>query len=189
MKALTTKVITAEEYLSLEEKSESRNEFINGTIIEMPGGSKIHNNLCLNYTFILRGALKGRDCEIFSEGVKVELLPEKNYFYPDVVVSCDERDKFDSHFLRYPSLVIEVLSDSNYLYDRVDKFLLYRKLETLEQYILVTQQSCHIESYCRSEGWKKVVFTDLEAWVEIKHLGISIKLEDIYEGVFSKEIY
>ena len=105
--------ITPAEYLEGERVAEIRHEYVNGKVYAMSGASRAHNKICFDVTLALKSHLKGGPCETFMEAVKVELADHltQAYYYPDVVVSCDPEDN-DSHIVRQPKLIVEVLSPS-----------------------------------------------------------------------------
>ena len=104
---------TYEEYLELEEHSELRQEYYYGEIFALAGTSIVHNDIALNSTFALRTVLreKGKTCKVNSESVKVEIKSQNHYTYPDVVVSCSEKED-ENKSIKYPILIVEVLSNS-----------------------------------------------------------------------------
>jgi Uma2 family endonuclease len=130
--------ISVEDYLAGEERSQLRHEYIGGAVYAMAGASDEHIALCLNLAFALRTHLTGTPCRVqMSEGkLRLCLAGEDVFYYPDVMVVCDPRDK-DRFFKRYPKVLIEVLSASTEAIDRREKLLSYRQIETLQEYVLV----------------------------------------------------
>ncbi|MBR8831823.1 MAG: hypothetical protein N5P05_002314 [Chroococcopsis gigantea SAG 12.99] len=129
--------LTPEDYLAWEERQIDKYEFIDGQILAMTGGTLSHNDIAFNIASLLRVALRPQGGKVQIADAKVQVGEKGPYFYPDVVVSCDERDKKAVRFLNYPCLIVEVLSPGTEAYDRGDKFKFYRQIRTLREYVLV----------------------------------------------------
>lgn len=183
--------LTPEEYIALEREALPdpeiiRSEYLNGEIIAMSGASRAHNLITGNIFGELRTLLKGSGCETYTNNMRVSTPLTTSYFYPDVVVVCEEPrfedDVFDT--LLNPIILVEVLSPSTEAYDRGEKFAHYRQLTSLQEYILVAQDQVRVEHYRRQE--KQWIFTDFQNLEEILPL-ISIQCElplrEIYELV------
>jgi Uma2 family endonuclease len=130
-------LMTYEEYLDWEPHQECRHEFWNGEVVSMVGVTRNHNRVSGNFFKLLDDALADRPCEVYIADVKVQIQPRQKYFYPDVVVTCDESDRADPQMVSSPCLVIEVLSPSTEAFDRGFKFSQYRKFASLQEYVLV----------------------------------------------------
>ncbi len=142
---------TPAEYLAFERQSESKNEYFNGAIFAMTDVSRNHNLISLNLAAELRQALKGRRCEVYASDMRVKLRHTSMYTYPDVTVVCDE-PRFDDDnvdTLLNPTVIFEMLSPSTEAYDRGDKFAHYRRLASLQTYVLVSQDKIRVESFAR----------------------------------------
>jgi len=144
-------LMTYEEYLAWESTQEMRHEFCDGEVIAMAGGSRNHNRVSLNFSKILDNALADRSCEVYIADVKVQVLPRRKYFYPDVVVTCDERDRHDAQVVSFPCLIIEVISPSTEGFDRGFKFSQYRSFDTLQEYVLVQVEQSIVEVFQRND--------------------------------------
>jgi Uma2 family endonuclease len=125
------------------------------------------------------------DCEVHSSDMRVQPSPIA-YFYPDVVVVCEEPrfedDVFDT--LLNPILLVEVLSPSTEAFDRGEKFAHYRHLASLQEYVLVAQDQMLVEHYRRQE--KQWILTDFRTRAEMLSLPsiqCELPLQDIYERV------
>ncbi len=140
-------LMSAEEYLIWEPTQEQRYEYWDGEVVAMIGGTRNHNRVSLNFSKLLDNALADRSCEVYIVDVKVQVEPGQKYFYPDVVVTCDERDT-DPQLVQFPCLIIEVLSPSTEAADRGKKFAKYRQSPTsnLTRICLSTSSS----TQCRS---------------------------------------
>lgn len=182
--------ISVEEYFALEEKeAEIRHEYYDGEVITMTGTSKPHNIIVLNLALALRQRLKGGSCRVFMENVRLEVEGGRLYTYPDVMVTCDERDRADDYNVRYPVLVVEVLSDSTEALDRGKKASQYRKLPTLQEYVLVSQSECGVELFSRSQApsWTLTELSAPESVLNLSCLNLQIPLSEIYEGIQFQE--
>lgn len=177
---------TAEEYLRLERAADHKSEFLDGRIYAIAGGSREHDYVAGSLYAELRALLRGRSCDVFSGNMRVKVSPAGLYTYPDVSALCGEAQFDDGHVdtLLNPSVIIEVLSESTERYDRGKKFGLYRKLQTLREYILVAQDVPHIEQYVRQgELWTFGEINGLESALAIPTLDCTIPLASIYERV------
>ena len=137
-------------YLAWEETQPGRNEYIAGEVFAMVGVRQSHNVATLNLAMVLRRDLKGSPCRVFVESVKTRIEAADCFFYPDVVVTCDSRDRLTPEFISHPLLVVEVLSDSTAAFDRGAKFAAYRKLESLREYVLVDVAAQRMEVFRRN---------------------------------------
>src|SRR5262245_17629273 len=145
--------ITPEEYLAIERKTLTKSEYLNGEIFAMSGASREHNLISLNVGGELRAQLRQRPCEVYVSDMRVKVSPTGLYTYPDVVVVCEEPQFEDAEVdtLLTPTLIVEVLSPSTEDYDRGTEFEHYRTLASLQEYLLVSQDKCHIVHYVRQE--------------------------------------
>lgn len=182
-------LFTAEEYLQLEQSSEIRHEYLAGQVFAMSGGSKQHNLIAGNIYSRLRSHLRGGSCSVFMADMKVRIqLANQNksiFYYPDVIVSCDPDDQ-DRFSLNYPCLIIEVLSPSTELTDRREKLVNYRNLETLQEYVLVSQDEIKVEVYRQdAEGNWSLTILGKNDELQLNSVGLNITMSDIYEDVFA----
>ncbi len=146
------KKFTPAEYLALEEAAESKSEYWNGEIVAMSGVRIDHQQIVSNLTVLLANDLKGH-CRVFPSEMKVWVKKRNKFFYPDLTIICDKpnfyknrRDTIDN-----PRLIIEVLSKSTASFDRAEKFLSYQTLESLDEYVLVSQDKALVEQYIKRE--------------------------------------
>lgn len=192
--------LTPEEYITFERKAipdaeTVRSEYIDGEIINMPGASRVHNLITNNISGELRNLLKDSRCETYANDMRVSSPITSSYFYPDVVVVCEEPRFEDDVFdiLLNPTILIEVLSPSTEAYDRGEKFAHYRHLTSLQEYVLVSQDKVLVEHYRRQEKKESVpvpgkdwIFTDFRELAEILPLPsiqCELPLQEIYERV------
>ena len=163
-------------YLAWEETQAERNEYIAGEVFAMVGVRQSHNVATLNLATILRRELKGSPCRVFVESVKTRVEAADCFFYPDVAVTCDARDRQTPDYISHPILVIEVLSDSTAAFDRGAKFAAYRKLESLQEYVLVDVAAQRVEVFRRNPENHWVLY-DYEAGDTLELAALALKVE------------
>lgn len=177
---------TADEYLRLERAADHRSEFVNGRIYAMSGASRRHNLLVVNLSREISAQLRGRSCESYVSDMRVKVGQTGLYTYPDLAALCDEPVFDDDHVdtLVNPAVIIEVLSESTEKYDRGEKFAHYPRLDSLREYILVSQNLPRVEKYVRhGEHWLLTEVDGLDASLDIESLGCTVSLADIYDRV------
>lgn len=176
--------MTASEYLEWEPRQELRYEYCNGQVFATTSGTKGHNRAALNLYGALVDRVDAEDCEINVSDVKVELGDGFSYRYPDLIVSCDERDKQEAAFYRFPKLLVEVLSPSTKAVDRDEKFQECIQIPTLEEYVLISSQRMQVECYRRREGrmWLYFPYKAGEK-VSIASMGVEFPIEQLYRNV------
>ena len=182
---IQTKKYTFEEYLELEKTSVLKHEFYYGEIFSMAGTTKIHNEIAINTTFVLKNNLKKKkkNCKVYLEAVKVQITEKNHYTYPDVVVSCDENED-DPLSIKYPIVIVEVLSDSTRQYDKDQKFQFYKQIPTLKHYILIEQNICFVNCYTKNNDlWNHHSYSKMEDVIKLSHLEVDIPVKEIYEDI------
>ncbi len=181
------RLYTPTEYLTLEEQSEQRNEYHNGVIVPMTGGSLIHNQIIINLCTFLRTALKPKKANIFASDLRVWIPETRRYTYPDVLVIQDQPQFHENRTdtILNPALIIEVLSPSTSDSDRGDKFKSYRSIPSFQEYWLVEQCQLQVEQYCKTDNdnWLYRVYESPEAVIQSPTLQIATVAQDIYEDV------
>lgn len=120
--------ISPEEYLEGEKISDLKHEYIEGQVYSMAGASDAHVTIVGNLLSLLRLKIREKSCRIYFSDMKVFVENANCYFYPDIFVTCDDRDRENDYLKKYPNLIIEVLSESTGAFDRGKKFSCYRKL-------------------------------------------------------------
>jgi Uma2 family endonuclease len=176
--------ISPEEYLEGEKISLVKHEYIQGQVYAMAGASDAHNLVTGSFYSLLRNHLRGKGCLPYTGDMKAQIDARNIYYYPDILVTCDPRDRSFEYFKRYPCLIIEVLSDSIEAFDRGDKFSDYRHLETLQEYVLVKQDRHSIDCFRRNEQgrWELHAFVEGDE-VELKSIDFSCVIASLYEDV------
>jgi Uma2 family endonuclease len=174
---------TPEEYLALERHAEFRSEYIDGYIIAMsPGAKRPHNLIGTALLHQLEGHLLDGPCEVYTSTQRVKVIASTDYLYPDVVVSCDPRfEAGGNDNLLTPVLIIEVLSEPTERHDREKKFSLYKRIETLREYVMISQKDVLVEQYVRhGDLWPRSEITDLEGSLVLASVGLEIPLRRLY---------
>ena len=178
---------SVEEYLEIERAAEFKSEYIDGYIVAMSGASEPHNLIVTNVVSELRGQLKARDCRVYFSDMRIDVREQGLFAYPDVVVVCGDPELSDSKLdnLRNPVVIIEVLSKSTESYDRGVKFMKYRRIESLQEYLLVSQDTPLVERYVRqpNDHWLMSEALGLEAVVHMSSIDCDLKLVEAYDKV------
>ena len=175
---------TPEEYFSWEEKQLERHELIDGLVYAMTGGTKNHSAIAINFLLLIRSHLRGGRCTVFNSDVKVNILNTPNYTYPDLSVTCDDRDREHPLYITYPCLIVEVLSDSTEAYDRGKKFEKYRRNPNLVDYVLVSSDEIAIDIYHKNAAGEWVIISYREGdIVELESINLSLSIEQLYEEI------
>lgn len=176
---------SVEQYLEIERRSETKSEYLNGVIFAMTGASRLHNLITGNVFASFHAQLRGRDCEPYTNDMRVRIPDMDLFTYPDVVVVCGrpEFDDAEMDTLLNPTLIVEVLSKSTEDYDRGTKFAYYRTLPSLSEYVLIAQDKVHVEHFVRqgSDGWLLTETDRIEDTIELPSIGCRLTLADIYD--------
>ena len=187
MPAQTKIAYTPEEYLAIEISSETRNEYINGEIIPMIGGTPEHNEIASILNAILRTNLKGKPYSIFIADQRLWIPEKKLYTYPDVMIvqrpiqlQIGRKDTVTN-----PIFIAEVLSQSTKNYDKDEKFSAYRTIPSFQEYLLIDQYSQHIEHYSKS-GFNQWIFSEYnnsEDYINLTSISCEISLLEVYDDI------
>ena len=173
------------EYLQAEDYSQIRHEYLNGQVFGMTGGSRQHNLITGNIHNRLKNHLRGSGCQVFASDMKVRIETDNVFYYPDVVVTCNSQDT-EKFFLTKPCLIVEVLSPSTENIDRREKLLTYKKIETLQEYVLVSQDNIEVE-LCRKDkddNWVKYILSKNDS-VTLDSVKLELTMAEIYEDVLN----
>jgi Uma2 family endonuclease len=180
------KYISPEEYLRMERASQEKHEYFKGEVFAMTGASENHNIVVGSSYSALYMQLRKRPCQIYPSDMRVRIPTTGLYTYPDISVVCGtpefEDDGLDT--LLNPTVIIEVLSPSTEQYDRGKKFQHYRTIVSLQEYILIAQDSIRIEHFARQgEQW---ILTDakmIDSVITLPSIECTLALSDVYEKV------
>ena len=185
----TQKHFTPEEYLALERQAPYKSEYYAGEIFALAGASRWHNLIVTNVLREVSLQLKGRPCAAYPSDLRVKVDPAGLYTYPDVTVVCGEARFEDAQqdTLLNPTLIVEVLSDSTEAYDRGGKFAHYRKLESVQEYVLIAQTTPHIEHYVRQPDhrWLLAEADKLTDTLHLPSIDCHLALSEVYDKVDS----
>lgn len=181
------KKITEAQYLKMERAAATKNEFSDGEIYAMTGASERHNLIAGSTFASLYNQLRGGPCRVYPSDMRVKVEATGLYTYPDISVVCGRVEVADEHrdTLLNPVLIVEILSRTTAGYDRGDKFEQFRKLPSLTEYLLISQNKCLVEHYLRQPDgkWLLSEYDDLHEVVELPSVGCRLALADVYEQV------
>ena len=184
MSSVTPKphLISPEEYLVFDAQSPEKNEYVDGEIHAMTGTTVRHNRISLDLALLLKNHLKGRPCETFIADIKVHAVRANAFYYPDIVVRCNPDPLLDeARVIDDPTLIIEVLSPSTEAIDRREKLAAYRRIPSVQEYVMVAQDERSVEIYRRQGdiNWTYQAFTDDET-VTLSSVGLTLAMASIY---------
>ena len=177
-----------EEYLALERVVDERHEYLDGIVYLMAGESPAHSTICFNLAGLIHQQLRGKPCRGFSPNMKVATNETGLFSYPDLAIVCGKPDLYDDKgdVLTNPIVIVEVLSPSTENYDRGEKFLRYTNyIETLEDYVLISQDKPLIEHYSKQEnaGWDKTEIEGMDGVLKLDSVECEIALVELYDLV------
>jgi Uma2 family endonuclease len=176
--------LTPEEYFDWEEKQLEKHEYIDGQVYAMSGRTKNHSLISVRLIVLLSNHLESSGCEVGNSDLRVNIAGTSNYTYPDVSVTCDDRDKNTTQYITYPCLIIEVLSSSTESYDRGGKFRMYRTNPVLQDYLLVSSTSIEMDLYHKKETGEWLIINYKEGdLIELKSIDFSFPIEQIYRNL------
>ncbi len=181
---------TYEEYLDLEDADEEvRYEYHHGEVFAMSGTTKVHNRIVRNLANLLDDHFLPRGCEVWHEQIKVEAKAKERYYYPDLVVSCSERDRDSTLMVQDPVLIIEVLSEGSQRIDIYAKQTYYTRIPSLQVYIVVSQKEYVLHVYERyANGWSYQVVVGKDQQVHLEYFNLTVPVAGIYKHVRLDEI-
>jgi len=173
--------ISENEYLTGEQDSSVRHEYVNGQVYAMAGASDKHNLVSVNAGSLFNTQLS-EHCEVFIADMKVRIQTKKDlvFYYPDVMVCCAEDDKA-TYYRGQPCLIIEVLSVSTERQDRFEKFWSYRQIPTLQEYLLLHQSVKEATLFRRLNDWQPEMYR--EGILHLDSVGLDISINDLYRRV------
>lgn len=182
MPATAERLLTLEEYLDFEEKTDVRHELVNGELRVMAGEPPLSNEIAGNLYLVLRPLLRGKPFKVYDHDVKLLIEHQGNVRYPDLVVVRKEGVR--KKLVTQPILIVEVLSDGTEAVDREDKRKEYLALPSLQYYLLVSQKEVLVEAYIRGERrWEFDFFTQLSDRFELTEAAVAFTVEDFYDSV------
>jgi Uma2 family endonuclease len=188
MTAIPNSKMTLDEYLEFDYNSEGRFEYIDGEVIEMSGGSPEHALLSSQFGRVLGNKIVPKGCLVYSSDVKLKVPVITTYRYADVSALCGKpiyQDYFKQRLLINPTLIVEVLSPSTESYDKDKKFREYKSIESLKEYLLVSQEEVLITLYTKynEKFWFQSQYEAGET-LKLESLDCELNVDEIYAGIF-----
>ncbi|HQY07967.1 MAG TPA: Uma2 family endonuclease [Burkholderiaceae bacterium] len=177
-------------YMDWEAQQPERHEWVDGEIFAMTGARDAHNQIAGNLYMALRVALRGTPCRAFISDMKLHVEAADAVFYPDVLVTCDARDRGPEADLakRHPLLIVEVLSDSTAAYDRGRKFELYRRLQELQEVLFIAQDRMQLDLFRRNGQGRWELYPAAEGEVlRLESVGLDLAVAQVYQDVLPEE--
>lgn len=176
--------LAEQDYLAGEQNSPIKYEYIDGEVYAMAGASANHNLICINMVTALSVHLKGKPCRPFASDMKVKI--GSRYFYPDVLVDCDEYAG-DDQFTETPTLIVEVLSKSTRRMDETIKRSSYSQIDSLQEYLLIEQDIVDVELVRRSNGWRSEHFFMGDQFT-LESVGLTLSVAETYDRVKNADV-
>jgi Uma2 family endonuclease len=179
--------ISPEKYLEAERAATEKHEYYKGDVYAMSGASLNHNFIFHNVYGVLTGFLKGKDCKPFGSDLRIHIPQNTLYTYPDISIVYGKPETTDNFTdnITNPSVIIEILSPSTKDYDRGTKFMLYRSIKTLKEYILIDSTAISVEIFTHKEdnSWNLKEFKNIVDNIYISTIGLTLLLHDMYDDV------
>ncbi|HEX8131336.1 MAG TPA: Uma2 family endonuclease [Pyrinomonadaceae bacterium] len=187
MASLPDYYLSPEEYLTIERRAEYKSEYVDGVIYAMAGGSERHNLIAANLIIAIGAQLRDRPCRIYPSDLKVRVANSGRFFYPDVSIVCGETQFADDErdVVLNPVIIVEVLSESTAAFDRGKKFQSYQQIESLREYLLVSQDEYVVEHFLRQDDgrWLYTKAAGLEEAIALPAVQCELALSDVYRKV------
>ncbi len=181
------KFYTQEEYLAFERASLEKHEYYQGEIFDMAGAGFAHNKIQKNFIIEVGSFLKGKACDVFGSDLRIHIPSNTLFTYPDAVIVCGNLESIDNEkdIAVNPVVIVEILSPSTQSYDRGDKFMLYRTIKTLKEYILIDSLSVKVEQYIQQQDgtWLMKEYIFLTDIFLVQSIQYSLPLAELYAGV------
>lgn len=176
--------ISEQDYLTGEQKADTRQEYDDGKVYAMAGASKRHNRIARNLITNMADAADRSNCETYFSDIKVRAEKYKTYYYPDVVVSCEEDDDSE-YYLEKPCLIVEVTSASTLRKDYLEKALSYQSIDSLQAYLIIAQDKPQIDMLFRGEdrSWRLQQFNQFDDELVLPCPDMRLTLQAIYSGI------
>jgi Uma2 family endonuclease len=176
--------ITPEEYFAWEAQQLEKHEYIDGQVYAMSGGSVNHGRIAIRFAALFDTHLENTSCITGNSDIKVNIVGTNNYTYPDISVTCDDRDKITTQYITYPCLIVEVLSESTEAYDRGGKFRMYRNNPVLQDYLLVSSTSIEMDLYQKNEAGDWVILNYKEGdTIKLRSISLNFPIDQVYRNL------
>ncbi len=176
--------LTPQEYLDWEPLQGIRYEYVDGEVYAMTGGTLPHSEIAVNLATLLKNHLRGKGCRILGSDAKAGITENGPFLYADISVTCDSRDRTALKFIRFPSIIAEVLSPSTEAYDRGGKFAQYRRIESLKEYVLISSEDINVEIFRLNEKgkWELTPYTQGDE-IYLTSIDLQFQIEQLYEDI------
>jgi len=178
--------LTEQQYLELERRAPYKSEYHDGQMFAMACASVNHMRLVRDLSALLQQQLRGGGCEALPSDVRVQVSRLRAYVYPDVTIVCGTPAFDDVDNLTNPLVIVEVLSPSTEVYDRGEKFALYRNIPSLRQYLLLSQREMRGEIFSKDAStgeWTLETAEGEEGVLTLSAANASLRLADLYRDV------
>lgn len=179
--------MTVEEYFAIELRTERKNELRDGVMHAMADETREHNILSRNLLFEIWSRIRESGCQVFVSRMRVRVESTGLYTYPDLLIVCGtpEYAPENRDTLINPKVVIEILYDSTERYNRTTKFRHYKKLPSVQEYVLVSQDEPLVERFTRQNDgvWGQKDFVGHEEEMVLASVPMSIPMADVFRGV------
>ena len=175
-------LMSSQEYLEWEERQPIKHEYIDGEVFAMAGRTLTHNEITINLTTALKSHLRGKPCKVYMADAKVSTSQRGPFYYPDVIVTCDRRDRQEQKVIYHPCLIAEVLSSSTEGKDRGIKFRNYRRIDTFREYTLISAETMAIEIYrLNTQGkWELSTYSPEENDTSPEEIDVHLTTVDLH---------
>lgn len=175
--------MTFDEYMEFEEQSPFRHEYVNGIAHAMNGPSVAHTRIARELLIAVTSHLRGGPCEAFATDLKLRMRSETEevVYYPDLIVACNQ-EEWAEHYVCNPKLVAEILSPSTRHIDRREKAMTYRRVISIEEYVLLEQGEHRVTVHRRAENWRPQVYSGPQSVAELRSIALAVPLAQIYAG-------
>lgn len=175
----TLKEMALQEFLDWELAQEEKHEWVEGRVLAFAGGTARHSMMALELASLILPHV--RPCKTL--GSDAMLLMERSARYADIIVTCDERDAAQSRTVRFPKLIVEVLSDSTAHVDRSEKLEEYTTLETLQEYVLIDSRKRWVQSIRRIDSAWNLLPPIRGGTLHLASIDLDIDLEKFFDSV------
>jgi Uma2 family endonuclease len=183
--------VSPEDYLVMERASQEKHEYFKGEIFAMSGASNEHNDITYNINRLVAPFLHGKGCKLYGSDFRIHIPENTLYTYPDFTIVCGKAETTEIYTdnLTNPAVIIEILSKTTKDYDRGSKFMLYRSIKTLKEYLLIDSTTISVEHFEKQNdnSWRLTEFKQLSDNFVISTIGLTLLLKDIYEDVSIEE--
>jgi Uma2 family endonuclease len=179
--------LTISEYFRHDQRSSDKLEFFYGTIVAQAGATARHNAIVANVIGHLFPQLRRQGCRIYPSDLRIQAVDQQVYTYPDLTIVCGTPRFLEPNELTLinPTIIMEILSPSTDTKDRNEKLVYYRSIDSLQEYILIDQNTPYVQRYTRQTAhfWYVHLTDTLEAVVPLEAVGVTLPMEAIYESI------